>query len=88
MSSDAAVGNALQNHPGLFSAPRFSASAKRQKQIHTLSLARTQQRAAAAKAALARRQQVRRLAAYQAATPASVICRIFGDHSSSMALDA
>jgi len=34
----------------------------------------------AAKAALVHRQKVRRLAAYRAATPASVICRVFGDH--------
>ena len=80
MKKDKQVLTFLQNHKWLFSDPRFSASAKRQKRIHTLSLARTQQKAAAAKAALVHRQKVRRLAAYQAATPASVICRIFGAH--------
>ena len=80
MKKDKQVLTFLQNHQWLFSDPRFSASAKRQKRIHTLSLARTQKKAAAAKAALARRQKVRRLAAYQAATPATVICRIFGAH--------
>ena len=80
MKKDKQVLTFLQNHKWLFSDPRFSASAKRQKRIHTLSLARTQKKAAAAKAALAHRQKVRRLAAYQAATPASVICRIFGAH--------
>ena len=80
MKKDKQVLTFLQNHRWLFSDPRFSASAKQQQRIHTLSLARTQKRAAAAKAALAHRQKVRRLAAYQAATPSSVICRVFGAH--------
>ncbi len=41
---------------------------------------RTQRKAAVAKATLAHRQKVRRLAAYRAATPGSAICRIFGGH--------
>ena len=80
MKKDKQVLAFLQNHQWLFSDPRFSASAKSQKRIHTLSLARAQKKAAAAKAALAHRQKVRRLAAYQATTPATVICRIFGGH--------
>ena len=71
MKKDKQVLTFLQNHEWLFSDPRFSASAKRQKRIHSLSLARTQQKAAAAKAALVHRQKVRRLAAYRAATPAT-----------------
>jgi hypothetical protein len=80
MKKDRQVLAFLQNHQWLFSDPRFSASAKRQKRIHTLSLVQARQKAAAAKTALAHRQKVRRLAAYQAATPANVICRIFGAH--------
>ena len=80
MKKDRQVLTFLQNHKWLFTDPRFLASAKRQKRIHTLSLARTQRKTAAAKAALAHRQKVRRLAAYQAATPRTVICRIFGDY--------
>ena len=69
MKKDKQVLTFLQNHQWLFSDPRFSASAKRQKRIHTLSLARTQKRAAAAKAALAHRQKVRRLAAVPGGDP-------------------
>ena len=72
MKKDRQVLTFLQNHEWLFGDPRFSASAKRQKLIHTLSLARTQKRAAAAKTALAHRRKVRRLAVYKAATPSSV----------------
>src|SRR4029078_1894437 len=80
MKKDKQVLTFLQNHQWLFSDPRFSASAKHQLRIHTLSRARTHKRAAAAKAALAHRQKVRRRAAYQATTPSSVICRVFGNH--------
>src|SRR4029078_2924259 len=80
MKKDKQVLTFLQNHQWLFSDPRFSAAAKRQKRIHTLSLARTQKKAKAAKAKLAHRQKVRRLAGYQGATPGSVICRMLGGH--------
>ena len=80
MKKDRQVLRFLQNHQWLFSDPRFSASAKSQKRIHTLSLVRTQEKAAAAKATIARQAKVRRLAAYQAATPRSAICRVFGDY--------
>ena len=61
--------------------PLFGVEAKRQLRIHTLSLARTQKKAAAAKAALARRQKVRRLAAVAGChARRTVICRVFGDH--------
>jgi hypothetical protein len=84
MKKDKQVIRFLQNHKWLFSDPRFSASAKRQLRIHTSSLALTQKKAAATKRAIAVRvkhhAQVRRLAAVQAATPQSVICRVFGDN--------
>jgi hypothetical protein len=48
--------------------------------LHTQSLARTRQRAAAAKRALAQRAKARRLAAVEAATPRNVICRVFGSY--------
>ncbi len=50
MKKDQQVLRFLQSHKWLFSDPRFSASAKRQLRIHTLSLARTKRKAAAAKA--------------------------------------
>ena len=83
MKKDQQVLRFLQSHKWLFSDPRFSVSAKRQLRIHTLSLARTKRKAAAAKRVLAQharhRAQVRRLAAVQAATPRNVICRVFAD---------
>ena len=84
MKKDKQVLRFLQSHKWLFSDPRFSASAKRQQRIHTLSLARTTKRATAAKRVLVQhamhRAQVRRLAVVRASTPQNVICRVFGDH--------
>src|SRR4029078_6093196 len=79
MKKDKQVLTFLQNHEWLFSDPRFSASAKRQKRIHSPSSACAQQRDAAAKAALVHGQKVRGLAAYWAPTPATVVCRVVGD---------
>ena len=80
MKKDRQVLRFLETHDWLLSDPRFAASANRQLRLHTQSLARTQQRAAAAKLALAQRAKARRLAAVEAATPRNVICRVFGSH--------
>ena len=55
MKKDRQVLRFLETHDWLLSDPRFAASAKRQLRLHTQSLARTRQRAAAAKLALAQR---------------------------------
>ena len=80
MTKDRQVLRFLEQHDWLLSDPRFAASAKLQLRLHTQSLARTQQRAAAAKLALAQRARTRRLAAVEAATPRNVICRVFGNY--------
>ena len=80
MKKDQQVLHFLQRHRWLFSDPRYAASARRQLQLHTSSLTRTQKKAAATKLALAHRAKIRRLAAVAAATPQSVICRVFGSH--------
>ncbi len=80
MKKDRQVLRFLETHKWLFGDPRFAVSAKRQQRLHSLSLTRTQKKAAAAKRALARRAKVRRLAAVEAATPRSVVCRVFGEH--------
>jgi hypothetical protein len=80
MKKDRQVLRFLQNHKWLFSDPRFAVSAKQQLRVHTLSLTLTQKKAAAAKLALARRTKARQLAAFEAATPQTVICRVFGDY--------
>jgi hypothetical protein len=79
MKKDQQVLRFLQSHKWLLSDPRFSVSAKRQLRIHTVSLARTKEKAVAAKRALVHRAQVRRLAAVESATPQNVICRVFAD---------
>ena len=80
MKKDRQVLRFLDKHDWLLSDPRFAASAKLQLRLHTQSLARTQQRAAAAKLALAQRARARRLAAVEAAAPRNVICRVFGSY--------
>ena len=80
MKKDRQVLRFIQNHRWLLSDPRFQQSTKRQLQLHTLSLARTQRKAAAAKRALAHRAKARRLAAVAAATPQSAICQVFGSY--------
>lgn len=80
MKKDRQVLRFFEAHGWLLEDPRFAAEAKRQLRVHTSSIARTQRRAAATKRALARRIQTRRLAAAAAATPQSVICRVFGDY--------
>ena len=78
MKKDRQVLRFLQTHRWLFSDQRFAVSAKRQLRLHTLSLTRTQKKAAVAKLALAKGAKMRRLAAVRAATPQNVICRVFG----------
>lgn len=80
MKKDRQVLRFFEAHGWLLSDPRFAVEAKRQLRLHTLSLTRTQQRAASAKIALTRRVQSRRLAAVEAATPQNVICRLFGGY--------
>jgi len=84
MKKDKQVIVFLKNHQWLFSDSRFAASAQRQRRVHTMSLQRTQRKAAAARRTLAlhaaRRARERRLAAVEAAKPQNVICRVFGDH--------
>ncbi len=80
MKKDQQVLRFFDAHGWLLTDPRFEVEAHRQLRLHTLSLTRTERKAAAAKAALARRVQSRRLASIQAATPQTVICRVFGDY--------
>jgi hypothetical protein len=80
MKKDRQVLRFLETHTWLLSDPRFSASAQRQLRLHTLSLTRSQQKVAAAKAALARRARARRLASFESASPRAAICRTFGDY--------
>ncbi len=79
MKKDRQVLRFFEAHGWLLSDPRFAVEAKRQLRLHTLSLTRTQRKAAAAKIALARRARSRQLAVVSAATPQSAICRVFGD---------
>jgi hypothetical protein len=78
MKKDRQVLRFLSSHAWLLSDPRFAESAERQLRLHTLSLARTERKAAAAEIALARRARARRLAALDAAEPTKVICLVFG----------
>jgi hypothetical protein len=80
MKKDRQVLRFFKAHGWLLSDPRFGAEAKRQLRLHSLSFARTQRRAAAAKRVLARRTQTRRLASVAATQPRNVICRVFGDY--------
>jgi hypothetical protein len=80
MKKDRQVLRFFEAHGWLLNDPRFAVEAKRQLRLHTLSFARTQRRAAAAKRALARRTQTRRLAVVAETKPQDVICRIFGDY--------
>jgi hypothetical protein len=70
----------IQNHRWLLSDPRFEATARRELQLHTARLAATRRKAEAARLALARRAKTRQLAAVKAATPANVVCRVFGSY--------
>ncbi len=78
MKKDRQVLQFFSAHRWLLSDPRFSVAAKREFRLHTVSLARTQRKAVAAKRALAHRATTRRLAALQLASPQAVICRVFG----------
>lgn len=80
MKKDQQVLRFFEGHGWLLNDPRFAVEAKKQLRLHTLSLTRTQQDAAVARTAIAHRAQTRRLAAVVAATPRSVICRVFGDY--------
>jgi hypothetical protein len=80
MKKDRQVLRFLETHAWLLEDSRFSVEAKRQLRLHTLSLERVERQAAATRVALARRETSRRLAAVAAASPPSVICRVFGSY--------
>ncbi len=63
------------HHRWLLTDPRFAAEASRQIASHRASLAAANQRVAKLRAA----RKARRLAAVEAPTPSSVICKVFGD---------
>ena len=70
----------FETHRWLLSDQRFKREAARQLQSHRRHQVAVRRKIAAARAALEKRQRVRRLAAAQAATPETVICRVFGEH--------
>ena len=81
MKKDRQVLRFFEAHGWLLSDPRFAVEAKRQLRLHTSSLdagtsARQLRRRSRSRAAPRRR----RLAAVAAASPANVICRVFGDY--------
>jgi hypothetical protein len=80
LKKDQQVLRFFKAHAWLLSDPRFSVEANRQLRLHRLSFSRAQRKAAAARIALARRAQTRRLAAVDQATPRHVICRVFGSY--------
>jgi hypothetical protein len=70
----------FDQHKWLLTDPRFQREANRQLTTHRRHLAVAQRTIAVTRAAIAKRKQVRRLAALRAATPQAVICRVFGEH--------
>ena len=80
MKKDRQVLRFLENHAWLLEDPRFSVEAKRQLRLHTLSLGRSERKAAAARLAIARQATARQLAAVVDASPPKVICRVFGSY--------
>jgi len=80
MKKDRQVLRFLEAHAWLLSDARFATEAKRQLRLHTLSLERTERKAAAARLAIARRARVRQLAAVASASPPTAICRVFGSY--------
>jgi hypothetical protein len=70
----------FESHRWLLSDPRFQREAARQLESHRRHHAVARRKIAATRAAIAKHQRVRRLAATRSATPQSVICRIFGPH--------
>ena len=80
MKKDQQVLRFLGAHAWLLSDPRFATEAKRQLRIHTLSLKRSERKAAATRLAIAERAKTRQLAAVASASPPKVICRVFGSY--------
>jgi hypothetical protein len=70
----------FEGHRWLLSDPRFKREATRQLESHRRHQVIVRRKIAAARAAIAKRQRVRRLASARAATPEAVICRVFGEH--------
>ncbi len=68
----------LRTHDWLLTHPQLAPFAKRQLKLRIRSLAATQKKAVAAKAARVRNARTRTLAALEKAKPQTVICRIFG----------
>ncbi len=80
MKKDRQVLRFLEAHAWLLDDTRYAAEAKRQLRIHTLSLERSERRAAATRLAIAQAAKARQLAARAAASPPKVICRVFGSY--------
>ncbi|WP_411277217.1 hypothetical protein [Gaiella sp.] len=80
MKKDRQVLRFLRTHSWLLNDPRFATEAKRQLQVHTLSLERSDRKAAETRLAIARRAEARRLAVLAAQSPPQVICRVFGTY--------
>jgi len=80
MKKDRQVLRFIQSHRWLLQDPRFATSARRELRLHTKRLAETLKRANLARRELARRAQVRTLAAVQVATPQNAICQAFGSY--------
>jgi hypothetical protein len=70
----------FESHRWLLSDPRFQREATRQLESHRRHRAVARRRIAATRAAIAKQQRTRRLAAARPTTPEAVICRIFGEH--------
>ena len=81
MKKDRQVLRFLETHDWLLSDPRFAASAKRQlRTSHAEPRPHPSRGPRPRRRALAQRAKARRLAAVEAATPRSVICRVFGSY--------
>ena len=80
MKHDRQVLRFFQAHGWLLRDPRFEVEAKRQLRLHTLSVKRTEQMAAAVKSALAHSSQVRRLSVLESSSPRVAICHVFGSY--------
>jgi hypothetical protein len=68
----------FDSHRWLLSDPRFQKVARRQLALHTTKLEQARARVVAAKAAIRKKAQVRRLAALREASPQEAICTVFG----------
>jgi hypothetical protein len=70
------------NHGWLLTDPRFAAAARRQITVHRKSLVVAERYLATHHKRVSQKQTTRRLAAAQIETPATTICRVFGEDCS------